>query len=81
MVRSVLLTVAFIAFSQQALALSKAEVRAIVEAEYPGARISEIDKEKYQGNKVYEVDFRHGGKKLEAIISLDGAIIKVDIDD
>lgn len=63
------------------LALSKSEVRAIIEAAYPGARITEIEKEQYRGQKIYEVDFRHGGEKLEAIISLDGEIIKVGIDD
>lgn len=62
-------------------ALSKSEVRTIVEAAYPGARITEIEKEQYKGQKVYEVDFRHAGEKLEAIISLDGEIIKVGIDD
>ncbi|MDH3760672.1 MAG: PepSY domain-containing protein [Gammaproteobacteria bacterium] len=62
-------------------ALSKSDVRAIIEAAYPGARITEIEKEQYRGQKIYEVDFRHGGEKLEAIISLDGEIIKVGIDD
>ena len=63
------------------LALSKSEVRAIIEAAYPGARITEIEKETYKGNKIYEVDFKHDGENLEAIIDLDGEIIKVQIDD
>ena len=62
-------------------ALSKNDVRAIIEAAYPGARITEIEKEQYKGQKIYEVDFKHGGENLEAIISLDGEIIKVGIDD
>ena len=62
-------------------ALSKSDVRAIIEAAYPGARITEIEKEQYKGQKIYEVDFKHGGENLEAIISLDGEIIKVGIDD
>jgi len=62
-------------------AIGKADVRAIIEEAYPGARITEIDKEKYQGKKIYEVDFKHDGQKLEAIISLEGEIIKVGIDD
>lgn len=63
------------------LALGKSEVRAIIEAAYPGARITEIEKEKFKGEKIYEVDFKHGGENLEAIISLEGEIIKVGIDD
>jgi uncharacterized membrane protein YkoI len=62
-------------------ALSKSDVRAIIEAAYPGARITEIEKEQYKGQKIYEVDFKHGGENLEAIIGLDGEIIKVGIDD
>lgn len=62
-------------------ALKKSEVRAIIEAAYPGARITEIEKETYKGEKIYEVDFKHDGENLEAIISLEGEIIKVQIDD
>lgn len=68
-------------FPVSVLALSKSEVRAIIEAAYPGARITEIEKETYKGEKIYEVDFKHGGENLEAIISLEGEIIKVQIDD
>lgn len=63
------------------LAIGKKEVREIIEKEYPGARITEIEKERYRGKKVYEVDFKHEGEALEAIIGLDGEIIKVQIDD
>ena len=62
-------------------ALKKSEVRAIIEGAYPGARITEIEKEIYKGEKIYEVDFKHDGENLEAIISLEGEIIKVQIDD
>lgn len=64
-----------------ALALSKQEVRQIIEASYPGARITEIEKEIYRGQRIIEVDFRHQGQRLEAIIGLDGEMIKVGIDD
>jgi len=67
--------------SASALALSKQEVRTIIETAYPEARITEIQNETYRGQGIYEVDFRHGGKKLEAIISLEGEIITVHIDD
>jgi len=62
-------------------AIGKNEVREIIETEYPGAQITEIEKERYKGKKVYEVDFKHEGENLEAIIGLDGEIIKVHIDD
>ncbi len=64
-----------------AFAIGKSEVRSIVEQSYPGARITEIEKETYKGEKIYEVDFKHDGKNLEAIISLEGEIIKVQVDD
>jgi uncharacterized membrane protein YkoI len=64
-----------------AVAIGKKDVKAIIEEAYPGAKITEIEKEKYKGKKIYEVDFEHDGKKLEAIISLEGEIIKVGIDD
>ena len=64
-----------------ASAIGKRDVREIIEAAYPGATITEIEKETYKGKKIYEVDFKHDGQKLEAIISLDGEIIKVGIDD
>lgn len=62
-------------------ALSIDEVRALIEKHYPGARITEIEKERYQGKKIIEVDFTHQDIKLEAIIGLNGEIIKVQIDD
>jgi uncharacterized membrane protein YkoI len=68
-------------FSESVLALSKVEIRAIIEEAYPGAKITEIEREIYKGKKIYEIDFQHGGEALEAIISLDGEIIHVEIDD
>ncbi len=73
--------IVFLLHPVTAFALRKSEVRAIIEAAYPGARITEIEKETYKGEKIYEVDFKHGGENLEAIISLEGEIIKVQIDD
>ncbi len=73
--------IALVLLSASASAIGKKEVRAIIEEAYPGAKITEIEKEKYKGQKIYEVDFKHDGNKLEAIISLDGEIIKVGIDD
>lgn len=73
--------IALVLLSASASAIGKKEVKAIIEEAYPGAKITEIEKEKYKGKKIYEVDFKHDGKRLEAIISLDGEIIKVGIDD
>ena len=67
--------------SGTALALTKAEIRTIIEEDYPGARITEIEREIFKGKKIYEIDFKHEGNALEAIISLDGKIIHVEIDD
>jgi uncharacterized membrane protein YkoI len=64
-----------------ALAIGKSEVRDIILQNYPGANITEIERETYKGQKIFEVDFQHEGEKLEAIISLEGEIIKVGIDD
>ncbi len=64
-----------------AAAIGKKDIRAIIKEAFLGAIITEIEKEKYRGKKVYEVDFKHDGKKLETIISLEGEIIKVGIDD
>ncbi len=64
-----------------AVAIGKQEVRQIIEDAYPGAVITEIERERFKGKKIYEVDFKHDGENLEAIIGLDGEIIKVHIDD
>ena len=73
--------ISLVLYSGNAAAFGKKDVRALIEKEYPGARITEIEKERYKGQKVYEVDFKHDGQALEAIISLEGEIIKVQIDD
>ncbi len=81
MTRTIATACALVAISLPAQAINKAEVKALIEAAYPGAKITEIEKETYRGKRIYEVDFKHDGKALEAIISLDGEIIKVGIDD
>ena len=64
-----------------ALAVGKSEIRDIILEAYPGAKITEIERETHKGQKVFEVDFQHGGEKLEAILTLEGDFIKVCIDD
>ena len=64
-----------------ALAIGKSEIRDIIVEAYPGARITEIERETHKGQKVFEVDFQHGGEKLEAILTLEGDFIRVASDD
>ena len=68
-------------FAVSALAIGKQEVADILLAHYPGATITEIDRETYRGQKIFEIDFEYQGEKLEAIIGLDGEIVKVQVDD
>jgi len=81
MIRQLGLLTALLLINGSCYALSKSEIRAIIEEAYPGARITEIEKETYKKQKIYEIDFKHGGENLEAIISLEGEIITVHIDD
>jgi uncharacterized membrane protein YkoI len=81
MKKLICIAIGLMMLSAPAFAIGKKEVRTIIEEAYPGAKITEIEKEKYKGQKIYEVDFKHDGQNLEAIISLEGEIIKVGIDD
>lgn len=81
MTRKLLLLSVLLLGATPCLALSKSEVRAIIEAAYPGARITVIEREIWKGQKIYEVDFRHQGRKLEGIVSLEGEILSVHDDD
>lgn len=69
------------AIASSAFALGKQEVADILLEEYPGANITDIARETYRGTRVFEIDFEYEGEKLEAIIGLDGKIIKVQIDE
>ena len=62
--------IGFVLVCGPAYAIDKDEVRDIILAEYPGPKITEIERETYRGQKIFEVDFQHEGKKLEAILSL-----------
>ena len=66
---------------ESVFAIGKSDVRDLILREYPGANITEIERETYRGQKIFEVDFQHEGENLEAIISLGGEIITVGIDD
>ena len=73
--------IGYILLCGPAHAIGKSGIRDIILTEYPGAKITEIERETYRGQKIFEVDFQHEGEKLEAILSLEGEIIKVGIDD
>jgi hypothetical protein len=81
MTRQIGTLIGLIMLSSSAYGLGFNDVAKIIEAEYPGANITEIERETYRGKKIFEVDFEYQGEKLEAIIGLDGKIIKVQIDD
>lgn len=81
MVTRFLVLICLTGFSVAAQAIGKQEVADILLAEYPGANITEIERETYRGQKIFEIDFEFEGEKLEAIIGLDGEIISVHIDD
>ncbi|MFT7673122.1 MAG: hypothetical protein ACI845_001532 [Gammaproteobacteria bacterium] len=71
-----------LAISGSTVALTQSEMRTKIEDNYPNAVITEIEKERYQGGgEIYEIDFQHEGIALEAIISLEGKLIHVEIDD
>ena len=77
----VLLLLGLLGFTLAAHAIGKQEVADILLAEYPDANITEIEREMYRGQRIFEIDFEYEGEKLEAIIGLDGEIISVHIDD
>lgn len=81
MKKTALILIALGFYVGTAVAIGKKDVRQIIESAYPGAEITEIERERYKGKKIYEVDFKHDGEKLEAIIGFDGEIIKVHVDD
>jgi len=60
-----------------ALAMDEIEIRNVVLEAYPGARIVVVETEIYKGEKIFGVQFQHGGEKLVARLSLDGDFIKV----
>ena len=81
MKRGLGILICLLLINNSGFAFGKKEVRTLIEEAYPGAKITEIEKEHYKEQKIYEVDFKYDGQNLEAIISLEGKIIKVDIDD
>ena len=67
----VLLLLGLLGFTLAAHAIGKQEVADILLAEYPDANITEIEREMYRGQRIFEIDFEYEGEKLEAIIAVD----------
>lgn len=55
-------------------------VMSAFQAKYPNATNTEWDTDKRNGNLVFEVDFEHEGKKLEATFKPDGTFVKEERD-
>lgn len=66
--------------STSVYALSRNEIKAIIQQSHAGAVIGEIDKDKRNGAKVYEVDFVYQELKYEAVISADGEVLEIKRD-
>lgn len=64
-----------------AIAMDEIEIRNVVLQTYPGARIAIVETQIYKGEKVFGVQFQHGGEKIVARLSLDGDFIKVGTED
>ncbi len=67
--------------SATAGAVSNEEIRALIEQRYAGALIGDIEQDSRNGRTVYEVDFEHEGDEYEALISEDGRIIDLYMDE
>lgn len=81
MIKQIVILIGLSMLCSSAYGIGFNDVAKIIETEYPGANITEIERETYRGKKIFEVDFEYEGEKLEAIIGLDGEVIKVQIDD
>ena len=64
-----------------AIAMDEIEIRNVVLQTYPGARIAIVETQIYKGEKIYGVQFQHGGEEFVAKLSLGGDFIKVRAED
>jgi hypothetical protein len=55
-----------------------AAVRATVERETRGGRITEIEREERDGRRVYEVEFVRDGREHEILVAEDGKVLDKD---
>ena len=56
-------------------------VRATLEAQRPGERPSEIEKETERGKLVYEAGYEVDGKTIEIEVSADGTLLEIETED
>ena len=54
------------------------EVAASIKARFPGAKLTSIEKEKENGQVVYDIELKHEGRKYEMDIKEDGTIIEIE---
>jgi hypothetical protein len=55
-------------------------VRATVERETQGGRITELERDQEQGQTIYEVEFSLDGKKYELDVAADGTLLERRLD-
>ncbi|MCP4300650.1 MAG: hypothetical protein GY783_08700 [Gammaproteobacteria bacterium] len=67
--------------SGPAIAMDAIGIRNVILDAYPGARIAVVETQIYDGEKIFGVQFQHGGEKFVARLSLDGDFIKVGTED
>jgi hypothetical protein len=54
------------------------EVAASIKDRFPGAKLTSIEKEKENGQVVYDIELKHEGRKYEMDIKEDGTIIEIE---
>lgn len=74
------ISMGFLLLSAAAEAISKEEIRALIEQRYAEAQIGDIEQDSRNGKVVYEIDFEFEGDEYEALISEDGRIIDIYLD-
>ena len=59
-------------------ASAPAQVRAAVEARFPGAQVTSVEREKEHGQVVYDYELRQAGRKFETDVREDGTLLEVE---
>jgi uncharacterized membrane protein YkoI len=54
------------------------KVRDAVEARFPDAKVSSVEKETEDGKVVYDIELKHKGKKYEMDIQEDGTVLEIE---
>ena len=53
-------------------------VMASINARFPGAQLTSVERENENGGVIYDFELRQGGRKFEADVKADGTIIEVE---